>query len=71
MFYDKNLSLNNTISCASCHKQASGFSDPVVKSNGFNGGLTGRNSMSIINAAYYPNGRFSGTSVPRPWKIKP
>jgi len=58
LFYDKNLSLNNTISCASCHKQASGFSDPVVKSNGFNGGLTGRNSMSIINAAYYPNGRF-------------
>lgn len=58
LFYDKNLSLNNTISCASCHKQANGFSDPVAKSVGFNGGLTGRNSMSIIDAAYYPNGRF-------------
>ncbi len=58
LFYDKNLSLNNTISCASCHKQASGFSNPVAKSAGFNGGLTGRNSMSIIDAAYYPNGRF-------------
>lgn len=58
LFYDKSLSLNNTISCASCHKQANGFSDPVVKSAGFNGGLTGRNSMSIIDAAYYPNGRF-------------
>lgn len=58
LFYDKNLSINKTISCASCHKQASAFSDPMVKSTGFNGGLTGRNSMSLINAKYYPNGRF-------------
>ncbi len=53
LFYDKNLSINNTIACASCHKQANGFTDPVVKSSGFNGGLTGRNSMSLINAKYY------------------
>jgi cytochrome c peroxidase len=53
LFYDKNLSLNNTISCASCHKQANAFSDPVARSSGFNGGLTGRNSMSLINAKYY------------------
>lgn len=58
LFYDKNLSINNTIACASCHKQANGFSDPVAKSLGFNGGLTGRNSMSLIDAKYYPNGRF-------------
>jgi cytochrome c peroxidase len=58
LFYDKNLSLNNTIACASCHKQASGFSDPLVKSNGFAGGLTGRHSMTLTNARYYPNGRF-------------
>jgi len=58
LFYDKNLSLNNTISCGSCHKQASAFSDPVVKSVGFNGGLTGRNSMSLINAKYYFDERF-------------
>ncbi|HEX4877689.1 MAG TPA: cytochrome c peroxidase, partial [Chitinophagaceae bacterium] len=58
LFYDKNLSVNNTISCASCHKQTNAFSDPVAKSQGFNGGLTGRNSMSLVFAAYYPNGRF-------------
>lgn len=58
LFYDKNLSINNTISCASCHKQASAFSDPVTKSDGFNGGKTARNSMSLIDAKYYPNGRF-------------
>lgn len=58
LFYDKSLSINNTISCASCHKQTNAFSDTVAKSIGFNGGLTGRNSMSIVNAMYYPNGRF-------------
>lgn len=58
LFYDKNLSVNNTIACASCHKQANAFSDEEIKSKGFNGGLTGRHSMSLINAMYYPNGRF-------------
>lgn len=58
LFYDKSLSINNTIACASCHKQANAFSDPVAKSTGFNGGLTGRNSMSLIDAKYYTNGNF-------------
>ncbi|HMU46509.1 MAG TPA: cytochrome c peroxidase [Chitinophagaceae bacterium] len=58
LFYDKSLSINNTIACASCHKQANGFADTEVKSKGFNGGLTGRNSMSLIDAKFYPNGRF-------------
>jgi len=58
LFYDKNLSINNTIACASCHKQADAFADAVVKSSGFNGGLTGRNSMSLVDAAYYPAQRF-------------
>lgn len=58
LFYDKNLSANNTISCASCHKPELAFSDTAFKSKGFNGGLTGRNSMSLINAKYYAPGRF-------------
>lgn len=58
LFYDKALSKNNTISCASCHNQKLGFSDTAKLSRGFNGGLTGRNSMSLIMAKYYPNGRF-------------
>jgi cytochrome c peroxidase len=58
LFYDKNLSVNNTIACASCHKQTVAFSDVIAKSNGFNGGQTGRNSMGLTNARYYPNGRF-------------
>ena len=58
LFYDKKLSANNTISCASCHVQSNGFSDPATLSIGFEGGLTGRNSMGLSNAKFYDNGRF-------------
>lgn len=58
LFYDKKLSANNTVSCASCHQQENGFSDSAVLSVGFEGGLTGRNSMGLANARYYQNGRF-------------
>ncbi len=58
LFYDKILSINNSISCASCHKQDFAFSDNAALSTGFAGGHTGRNSMSLINAKFYPNGRF-------------
>ncbi len=49
LFYDKNLSVNNTISCASCHHQESGFTDTQQFSEGFDGGLSERNSMAIVN----------------------
>jgi len=58
LFYDKRLSANGTISCSSCHQQQAGFSDPRALSVGFNGGLTGRNSMSLANARYYTRGHF-------------
>ena len=58
LFYDKTLSKNKTISCASCHNQANAFSDIAALSKGFDGASTGRNSMSLVNAKYYPNGRF-------------
>ncbi|SEK48415.1 cytochrome c peroxidase [Aquimarina amphilecti] len=58
LFYDKKLSLNNTVSCASCHIQENGFSDPRQFSVGFDGGLTSRNSMGLSNARFYDNGRF-------------
>lgn len=58
LFYDKKLSANGTISCASCHKQDKGFSDDEVLSIGFDGGITGRHSMTLINSRYYQRGRF-------------
>lgn len=58
LFYDKRLSANDTVACASCHLQENGFSDPRQFSVGFEGGLTGRHSMALANANYYERGRF-------------
>jgi cytochrome c peroxidase len=58
LFYDKKLSANGTISCASCHQAANGFSDPSVLSVGFDGGTTSRHSMTLINSRWYQRGRF-------------
>ncbi len=57
LFYDKNLSSNNTISCASCHQQANAFSDVVVASVGVNG-TTGRHAMRLINARFANESKF-------------
>lgn len=57
LFYDTRLSRNDREACASCHKQENAFADPVVKSMGFAGGLTGRNSPSLSNARYYGRAR--------------
>ena len=58
LFYDKTLSANDTIACASCHQQAHAFTDPNQFSEGFAGGFTGRNSMSLMDARFYRNGHF-------------
>lgn len=52
LFYDRKLSVNNSISCGSCHLQSKAFSDPRPFSSGFEGGMTVRNSMSIENTRY-------------------
>ncbi|MFY0627489.1 MAG: cytochrome-c peroxidase [Reichenbachiella sp.] len=49
LFYDKKLSFNNSISCASCHKQNLAFADNVSLSVGFENVLTERNSLPIQN----------------------
>lgn len=58
LFFDKQLSANNTKACASCHIQANGFSDPDQFSEGFAGRRTERNSMGLTNARFYENGHF-------------
>lgn len=51
LFYDKKLSNNGSIACASCHVQEHAFGDPNVQSQGVNG-LTGRHSMRLVNARF-------------------
>ena len=58
LFHDTRLSANRRVSCASCHRQAHGFSDPRRLSIGFDGRPTRRHPMSLANARYYARGRF-------------
>jgi cytochrome c peroxidase len=51
LFYDKNLSADKKVACASCHKQAFGFSDVSIASPGVNGNTT-RHAMRLINARF-------------------
>jgi len=57
LFYDKKLSSNNTISCASCHQQANAFADVGIASQGVNG-TTGRHSMRLINNRFAIEAKF-------------
>jgi len=56
IFYDQNMSFNRTVSCASCHKQTNGFADDKAFSEGFDGALTHRNTLSITDfrTSLYP-----------------
>jgi len=57
LFYDKNLSTDKTIACASCHSQEFAFSDTSQVSNGVNG-VTGRHSMRLVNARFGEETKF-------------
>ncbi len=47
LFYDKNLSSDRSISCASCHKQSLAFSDDKSFSDGVESRQTSRNSLPL------------------------
>ena len=57
LFYDKKMSVNNTVSCSSCHKQEVAFGDDAVTSTGVNGS-TGRHSMRLINTRFATESKF-------------
>lgn len=49
LFYDKNLSQDNSVACGSCHQQAYGFADNKSFSVGFGSQHTSRNAHSLVN----------------------
>jgi cytochrome c peroxidase len=57
LFYDKNLSVDKKIACASCHKQAFAFGDVTVASVGANGNTT-RHAMRLVNARFSTERKF-------------
>ena len=55
LFYEPRLSIDNTLSCASCHQQQYAFTDRKAFSSGVDGGVTSRNSMSLVNLLWVRN----------------
>ena len=53
LYYDPILSVDNTVSCATCHSPQAGFADPKPVSTGVNGKQGGRNSPTVLNSAYF------------------
>jgi len=58
LFYDKSLSVNNSISCSSCHKQEFAFSDSALVSSGILGGRTVRHTMRLVNSRFAEEQKF-------------
>lgn len=52
LFFDRNLSLDRTISCASCHDLQKGGDDGLRYSVGVDGQLGDRNAPTVLNAAF-------------------
>ncbi|MDA8130105.1 MAG: cytochrome-c peroxidase [Elusimicrobia bacterium] len=52
LYFDKRLSVDNTVSCATCHKPDTGWAHHAPTDTGVKGQVGGRNSGSIIDAAY-------------------
>ncbi len=52
LFYDTRLSVNQTIACATCHRQELAFTDGRARSVGATGELHPRGAMTLVNAGY-------------------
>ena len=52
LFYDKRLSITNTHSCSSCHRQSNNFAAPERLSAGVQGIPLRRNAMALANVRY-------------------
>ena len=52
LFFDKRLSGDHSMSCASCHAPDKGYADGKKRAIGFGGQELGRHSPTVLNAAY-------------------
>jgi cytochrome c peroxidase len=63
LFFDRRLSSDGSVSCATCHNPRFGFSDPRPVSRGVEGKRGTRNSPTILNAAFLPAQFWDGRAV--------
>lgn len=68
LFFDRRLSGDATISCASCHVPGKSFTDGLALSKGYPTSLYFRNTPTLLNTAFkklvYWDGRLPGNDVP-------
>ena len=57
LFYDVKLSTDNSVACASCHRQQFAFGDDKLMSDGV-AGETGRHSMRLVNVRFAEEDNF-------------
>jgi cytochrome c peroxidase len=60
LYFDKRLSRDNSVSCASCHDPQKGWSNGDRFATGIRGQIGGRSAPSLINAAYQKNQFWDG-----------
>ncbi|MBS4168707.1 cytochrome c peroxidase [Parachlamydia sp. AcF125] len=53
LYFDKRLSSDGTVSCATCHSIQAAFADHQAVSQGIDGRQGSRNSPTVINSAYH------------------
>ncbi|MFQ5928153.1 MAG: cytochrome-c peroxidase [Acidobacteriota bacterium] len=67
LFFDGRLSGDGTVSCASCHDPAKGWTDGLKLSKGYPGSLYFRNTPTVLNAAHgrylYWDGRLPASDL--------
>jgi len=54
LFFDKSLSLDHSMSCATCHDPAKAYSDGLAKAVGIHHRALARRTPSLLNIAYNP-----------------
>lgn len=62
LFFDGRLSGNGTMGCVACHSPYTGWGFPDSISMGYPGTVHWRNAQTIVNAAYYGNLFWTGSS---------
>ncbi|NGM63058.1 c-type cytochrome [Sphingobacterium sp. SGG-5] len=63
LFHENKFSINNSISCASCHKRGSAFADNEVQAVGVYGRVSLRNTPPIQNLAFMKFYNWDGSKL--------
>ncbi len=63
LFYEKALSVDNTVACASCHRQELAFTDGLARAQGVNGAQSPRSAMSLANLLWEPKLTWDGVAA--------